>query len=128
MTCSVHSAWAVTGLLGLGGCLLALLPIGAWLTHVITCFEQDRWGFLIAGAIFFPIAIAHGIWLWFHWLNGAVIGRGSFTPVGLCPALSCASSVSITLGPRTLTGCWAHSRAGRARACVWYLRWAAKHP
>lgn len=52
------------------GCLFAapffLFFGAAWLTHVITCFEQDRWGFLIAGAIFFPVAIVHGMWIWFH--------------------------------------------------------------
>ena len=49
-----------------GGLLVLVLP-AAWVTHVIICFQENRWGFLIAGAIFFPIAIAHGIWLWFHW-------------------------------------------------------------
>ena len=39
--------------------------IAAWLTHVITCISDERWGFLIAGALFFPIAIIHGIGLWF---------------------------------------------------------------
>jgi hypothetical protein len=24
------------------------------------------WGFLVAGAIFFPIGILHGFYLWFH--------------------------------------------------------------
>jgi len=38
---------------------------GAWLTHVITCFSDERWGFLIAGALFFPVAIVHGIGIWF---------------------------------------------------------------
>ncbi len=38
---------------------------GAWLTHVVTCFSDDRWGFLIAGALFFPVAIIHGIGIWF---------------------------------------------------------------
>ena len=26
----------------------------AWLTHVFTCFATGAWGFLIAGALFFP--------------------------------------------------------------------------
>ena len=43
--------------------LIVLLP-AAWVTHVITCFSDDRWGFLIAGAIFFPIAILHGFAIW----------------------------------------------------------------
>ena len=37
----------------------------AWFTHVITCLADDRWGFLIAGAIMFPIGIIHGIGIWF---------------------------------------------------------------
>lgn len=51
--------------------LLGLFFIGiygaafaAWITHVIFCFSDDRWGFLIAGAVFFPIAIVHGLGLW----------------------------------------------------------------
>lgn len=37
----------------------------AWITHIITCFSDDRWGFLIAGALFFPVAIIHGVGIWF---------------------------------------------------------------
>lgn len=37
----------------------------AWLTHIITCFNEGQWGFLIAGALFFPIGIIHGTWVWF---------------------------------------------------------------
>jgi len=39
--------------------------IAAWFTHLITCFSEGLWGFLIAGAIFFPVGIVHGIYLWF---------------------------------------------------------------
>jgi hypothetical protein len=45
---------------GLGGVVL----FAAWLTHVIVCFKAGLWGFLIAGAIFFPVAIVHGIGIW----------------------------------------------------------------
>lgn len=38
----------------------------AWITHVIFCFTEEAWGFLIAGAIMFPVAWAHGTWLWFQ--------------------------------------------------------------
>jgi len=38
----------------------------AWLTHIFTCFAHGFWGFLVAGAIFFPIGILHGFWLWFN--------------------------------------------------------------
>ena len=39
--------------------------IGAWFTHIIHCLNEGLWGFLIAGALVFPIAIIHGIGLWF---------------------------------------------------------------
>lgn len=38
----------------------------AWLTHVFYCFSATAWGFLIAGALFFPIGILHGFYLWFQ--------------------------------------------------------------
>lgn len=45
---------------------LAILAgtFGAWLTHVINCITDERWLFLIAGAIMFPIAIVHGWGIW----------------------------------------------------------------
>jgi hypothetical protein len=45
--------------------LLSVTSGAAWLTHVVTCLSEGRWGFLIAGAIAFPIAIVHGIMIWF---------------------------------------------------------------
>lgn len=39
--------------------------VAAWFTHLYVCFNQERWGFLIAGALFFPVAIVHGVGLWF---------------------------------------------------------------
>lgn len=36
----------------------------AWFTHLFTCFAEGMWGFLIAGAIFFPVGIIHGFYLW----------------------------------------------------------------
>ena len=46
---------------------IAIMTIStlAWLTHLFVCFTDDRWGFLIAGAIMFPIAIVHGVGIWF---------------------------------------------------------------
>jgi len=43
----------------------SLALFAAWLTHVMTCFSDDRWTFLIAGALFFPVAIVHGVGIWF---------------------------------------------------------------
>lgn len=37
----------------------------AWVTHVVSCLLAGLWGFLIAGAILFPIGIVHGIGIWF---------------------------------------------------------------
>jgi hypothetical protein len=45
--------------------IVAVVPVVAWFNHIITCFQEELWGFLIAGAIMFPIGIIHGIWLWF---------------------------------------------------------------
>lgn len=47
----------------LGG-LIALSAFGAWLTHVVTCLSDGSWGYLIAGAVFFPIGIIHGFGIW----------------------------------------------------------------
>lgn len=51
------------------GCLfyvvLGCTLLAAWFTHIIVCLSDDRWGFLIAGALFFPIAIIHGLGIWF---------------------------------------------------------------
>lgn len=44
--------------------VVAVICLLAWLTHVFTCFAQAMWGFLIAGVIFFPIGILHGIYIW----------------------------------------------------------------
>lgn len=39
--------------------------VAAWLTHIIFCLTAGKWGFLIAGALFFPIGIIHGFMVWF---------------------------------------------------------------
>lgn len=47
------------------GIAFILSVIAAWFTHIFTCFTTGDWGFLIAGALFFPIGVIHGFWLWF---------------------------------------------------------------
>jgi len=47
------------------GWALLLAAIAAWFNHIFTCFSEGLWGFLVAGAIMFPIGILHGVWLWF---------------------------------------------------------------
>lgn len=44
---------------------LGLVSFAAWLTHVIVCLKTASWGFLIAGAIVAPVAVIHGIGIWF---------------------------------------------------------------
>lgn len=41
-----------------------LLVLAAWLTHLYVCFTAAKWGFLIAGAIFFPVGVIHGVGVW----------------------------------------------------------------
>lgn len=53
---------AAFGLLALYAWLISL-PL-AWLTHVIVCLAAGKWGFLIAGALIFPIAVIHGYGVW----------------------------------------------------------------
>lgn len=50
---------------GLFGVALGLLVLGGWIQHLVTCFTESEWGFLIAGAIFFPVAVVHGWGIWF---------------------------------------------------------------
>jgi hypothetical protein len=57
-------------MLGFFGGLVGLTTFAAWLTHVIVCIKAGSWGFLIAGAIFFPVGIIHGIGLWFGAFGG----------------------------------------------------------
>jgi hypothetical protein len=45
--------------------LFAIAVFAAWLTHVIVCIQVSKWGFLIAGAIFAPIGVIHGLMIWF---------------------------------------------------------------
>lgn len=55
------------------GCLMPLimtiLGLVGWVNHIIYCINQESWGFLIAGAIFFPIAVVHGWGLIFGWFG-----------------------------------------------------------
>lgn len=46
------------------GVIAFIIFFAAWITHIITCLQNESWGFLIAGAIAFPIAIIHGFGIW----------------------------------------------------------------
>jgi len=43
----------------------AIACFAAWFTHVFVCLSEESWGFLIAGAIMFPIGVIHGFGIWF---------------------------------------------------------------
>ena len=45
--------------------VLALTSLSAWVTHVINTIQAEEWIFLLAGAIFAPIGVIHGIGIWF---------------------------------------------------------------
>jgi predicted membrane protein len=47
------------------GFIIVIWLIAAWITHVITCLHDGQWGFLLAGAIMFPIAWINGTGIWF---------------------------------------------------------------
>jgi len=45
--------------------VIGVASVIGWFTHIITCIGDQAWGLLIAGAIFFPVGIVHGIGVWF---------------------------------------------------------------
>lgn len=50
--------------LGIMFFLCFLWVIAAWVTHIVVCLKTASWGFLIGGALFFPIAWIHGTGVW----------------------------------------------------------------
>ena len=58
---------------GILSIIFVIAGLAAWFTHLFVCFSDDRWGFLIAGAIMFPIAIVHGIGIWIGVVGWSVI-------------------------------------------------------
>ena len=51
--------------IGIAYVILALTCLAAWVTHVIVTIQAAQWVFLLAGAIFAPIGVIHGIGVWF---------------------------------------------------------------
>lgn len=43
---------------------LACVSLAAWIQHLYTCFVEEAWMLLIAGAIFPPVGVVHGIGIW----------------------------------------------------------------
>ena len=50
--------------MNLFGLMFVCWIVAAWFPHVVTSFADHAWGFLIAGALFFPIAWVHGTGIW----------------------------------------------------------------
>lgn len=46
---------------------LVLWVFASWITHVMVCIKTASWGFLVAGALMFPIANIHGTGIWLGW-------------------------------------------------------------
>lgn len=46
--------------------LTLIISVLAWVTHVVVCIKTASWLFLIAGAIFAPVGVVHGIGVWLH--------------------------------------------------------------
>jgi hypothetical protein len=44
--------------------LFGATTYSAWLTHIVDCAGDRLWGFLVAGAILFPVGIVHGVGVW----------------------------------------------------------------
>ena len=55
----------VLGTLLLIGVGLTIVSVAAWATHIYVCFKASEWGFLLAGALAFPVAVVHGVGIWF---------------------------------------------------------------
>ena len=48
----------------MGYIFIGLWAGAAWITHIVVCIKAASWGFLIAGALVFPIAWIHGTGVW----------------------------------------------------------------
>jgi large-conductance mechanosensitive channel len=60
MTRTVHKIGIILG--SAVGAIVA--AFAAWLTHIIVCLQAGKWAFLIAGALFPPVGIIHGMAVW----------------------------------------------------------------
>ena len=47
------------------GVVFLVWVIASWITHIVVCIKTGAYGFLIAGALMFPIAWIHGTGAWF---------------------------------------------------------------
>jgi len=44
--------------------LISIVCFAAELTHIYVCYAAERWVFLIAGVVVFPVGIIHGFGIW----------------------------------------------------------------
>jgi len=42
-----------------------IIAFAAWITHIVVAIQTGSWMFMIAGALVAPVAIAHGVSVWF---------------------------------------------------------------
>lgn len=54
------------GMGALAGLLFVIGLIAAWFTHVVTCISTAKYLFLVAGAIFAPVGVIHGVGIWLN--------------------------------------------------------------
>ena len=47
------------------GAVFTLAVIGAWLTSVINCILTEKWILLVIDLFVAPVAVIHGIMVWF---------------------------------------------------------------
>ena len=45
--------------------VLGLTGYAAWLTSIVFCSTNNLWPLLVAGGLFFPVGVVHGVGLWF---------------------------------------------------------------
>ena len=45
--------------------LLGMAGYAAWLTSIVFCSTSSSWPLLVAGGLFFPVGVVHGVGLWF---------------------------------------------------------------
>ena len=45
--------------------IMAIISIGAWITHIIHCLIHAKYLLLIFGALIAPVGVIHGIGIWF---------------------------------------------------------------
>lgn len=44
--------------------VILVVPIAAWIQHIVTCIAEEAWILMLFGAFFFPIGVIHGIGIW----------------------------------------------------------------